>query len=401
MAKVTTTLKLKFVDLNLSKAELFALMTEENTNFANYLLSIPLPERRKLTTAKVVTNLMSALANQVIRHTTSGVSKKVKRYKILPPEINKQNWALHKVSNTYSISFPTTKGTKRVPVAVVSTHWQLILEKVLSEDSSVEKGSVKLIKHRGKWYAFVSITQEVPEVVATKRIGCDRGQNNLAVVAPSQGFGKFFSGQAVKHRRRHFQKRRESLQKTKKFRALKQWNKKEQKWMDAVNHTVSRRIVRFAQFHNADVVIEDLEGCRKTMKQKRVNRADAGESRQSWAYYSLEQKLGYKLVQVGLHLIKRPAPYTSKSCSTCGTLGKRHKHDFNCVHGHYHNADLNAGRNLAHWDRFSCSLDLQKAIPVMGIADTENGLLDTARSSNTSPEMDNLMNDFLRLGESN
>lgn len=137
------------------------------------------------------------------------------------------------------------------------------------------------------------------------------------------------------------------------------------------------------------------------MKQRRKNRADAGESRQSWAYYSLEQKLSYKLVMVGLHLIKRPAPYTSKSCSTCGTLGLRHKHNFKCVHGHVHNADLNAGRNLAQWDGFSCSLDLQKVVPVMGLADTENGLLDTARSSNTPLEIGNLMNDFLRLGESN
>jgi hypothetical protein len=221
---------------------------------------------------------MSALANQVIRHTTSRASKKVKKYKILHPEINKQNWALHKVGDTYSISFPAIKGTKRVPVYVASTHWQPILDLVWNEDGSVEKGSVKIIKHRNKWYAFVSITQEVPEVVATSKIGCDRGQNNIAVVAPSHGFGKFFNGQAVKHRRRHFQKRRESLQKAKKFRALKQWNKKEQKWMDAVNHTISRRIVRFAQFHNADVVIEDLEGCRKTMKQKCKQRSNTGES---------------------------------------------------------------------------------------------------------------------------
>lgn len=401
MAKVTTTIKLKFVDLNQTKAKLFAQMTEENTKIANYLLSIPLPERRKLTTAKVVTHLMSALANQVIRHTTSGVSKKVKKYKVLPPEINKQNWALHKVGDTYSISFPTIKGTKRVPVCVAATHWQPILEALINCDKLFEKGSIKVIKHKNRWYAFVSITQEVPEVNTANRIGCDRGQNNLAVISPVRGFGKFFNGQTVKHRRRHFQKRRESLQLASKFRALKRWNKKEQKWMDAINHTISRRIVRFAEFRNADVVIEELEGCRKTMKQKHKNRADAGESRQSWAYYFLEQKLGYKLVQVGLHLIKRPAPYTSKSCSTCGTLGKRHKHDFNCVHGHYHNADLNAGRNLAQWDGFSCSLDLQKVIPVIGLTDSENGLLDTARSSNTSPAMDNLMNDFLRSGESN
>ncbi|CAD5940503.1 hypothetical protein L2E68_19535 [Planktothrix agardhii 1029] len=40
-------------------------------------------------------------------------------------------------------------------------------------------GSFKLIKHRNKWYAYLSITEDVPEVETEKRLGCDRGQNNL------------------------------------------------------------------------------------------------------------------------------------------------------------------------------------------------------------------------------
>lgn len=161
-------------------------MTVENTELANWLLNIPLPERRKLTTAKVSTCLMSALANQTIRHTTSGSAKTVKRFKRLPPEINKQNWEVHFVKDTYSLSFPTIKGTKRVPVVVATGHRQSILQKLVARDSTVEKGSVKLIKHRGKWYAYVSVTLEVPQVETQTRIGCDRGQNNLAVVAPSR-----------------------------------------------------------------------------------------------------------------------------------------------------------------------------------------------------------------------
>ncbi|MFB2894341.1 RNA-guided endonuclease InsQ/TnpB family protein [Aerosakkonemataceae cyanobacterium BLCC-F50] len=381
MSQVTITLKLKFSHLNLAKAKLFGEMTEENTRLANWLLTVPLPERRKLTTAKVDTSLMSALANQTIRHTTSGTGKKVKQYKCLPPEINKQNWTIHKVGETYSLSFPTIKGTKRVPVEVASKHWQPILDRLLNYDTLINKGSAKLIKHRNKWYAYISVTLEVPEVEATKRIGCDRGQNNLAVVAPAKGFGKFFNGKQVKHRRRHFQKRRQSLQEAKKFRALKKWNKKERRWMDAVNHTISRRIVRFAEYHNADVVIEDLEGCRDTMRQSRKNRSDNGESRHAWAYYSLEQKLGYKLTLKGLKLIKRPAPYTSKSCSTCSTIGTRKKHHFNCPNGHYHNADLNASRNLAQWDGFSCSLDLKRDAAAMASSGLENGLLGTTPNS--------------------
>ncbi|WP_413267313.1 zinc ribbon domain-containing protein [Floridanema flaviceps] len=126
------------------------------------------------------------------------------------------------------------------------------------------------------------------------------------------------------------------------------------------------------------------------MKQSKKNRSDNGESRHSWAYYSLEQKLDYKLALQGLKLIERPAPYTSKSCSTCGTIGDRKKHHFHCPHGHYHNADLNASRNLAQWDGFSCSLDLKKDATAMVSSGLEDGLIGTTLNS---------MKDILPRGE--
>lgn len=398
MTKVTRTIKLKFHNLNKVKQQLFAEMTAENTRLANELLAIPYVERREVTTAKVITSLKSALANQTIRHTISATGRKVKHYKCLPPEINKQNWKLEKRGDTYSLSFPTIAGDKRVPVVVASKHWEPVLEQVLA--GNTEKGSVKLIYHRKRWYAYMSLTVDVPQVETQKRVGVDRGQNNIAVVAPAQGFGKFHSGKEVMHRRRYFQKRRKELQKAKKFRALKKWNKKERRWMEAVNHTISRRIVRFAQFHEADVAIEDLEGCRNTMKQSKKSRSDAGQSRHSWSFYSLEQKLDYKLALAGLKLVKVPAPYTSKSCSTCGTIGHRHKHDFNCPHGHYHNADLNASHNIAQWEGFSCSLKLKRDAAVMASSATENEPLGTARSSNTPLVTGDSVKNCLRSGDS-
>lgn len=398
MTKVTRTIKLKFHDLNKVKQQLFAEMTVENTRLANELLAMPYRERREVTTAKVITSLKSALANQTIRHTISATGRKVKHYKCLPPEINKQNWKLEKRGDTYSLSFPTVVGDKRVPVVVASSHWEPILEQVIV--GAVEKGSVKLIYHRKQWYAYMSVTVDVPQVQAQRRVGVDRGQNNIAVVAPVKGFGKFHSGKEVMHRRRYFQKRRKELQEAKKFRALKKWNKKERRWMEAVNHTISRRLVRFAQFHEADVAIEDLEGCRDTMKQSKKNRSDAGQSRHSWSFSSLEQKLDYKLALAGLKLVKIPAPYTSKSCSTCGTIGHRHKHDFNCPHNHYHNADLNASRNIAQWEGFSCSLELKREAVVMTSSATENEPLGTARSSNTPLVPGNSVKNCLRSGDS-
>ncbi|MFM6354583.1 MAG: RNA-guided endonuclease TnpB family protein [Planktothrix sp.] len=379
MIQVTRTIKLKFVNLNHCKAQMFELMTQENTRIANKLLSLPIKERRKMTTAKIMSELKSALVNQVIRHTTSPTGHQTKQYKVLPVEVNNQNWKLTQKGNTYSMSFPTLKGEKRIPIEVASPHWQSVLDGLLR--GTIQGGSFKLIKHRNKWYAYLSITEDVPEVKTEKRLGCDRGQNNLAVVSPKEGFGKFFKGHSVKHRRRYFQQRRQQLQEAKKFRALKKWNKKERRWMDAVNHTVSRRIVRFAQYHNADVVIEDLEGCRNTMKQSKKSRSDSGESRHNWSYYSLEQKLNDKLALKGLKLIKRPAPYTSKSCSTCGVLGKRNRHDFNCPNGHYHNSDLNAARNLSQWDGFACDLSLQIDASVMDSSGLNHGGLGTPLNS--------------------
>jgi hypothetical protein len=69
---------------------MFEQMTEENTQIANKLLSLPIKERRKMTTAKIMSELKSALVNQVIRHTTSPTGRKTKQYKVLPVEVNNQ-----------------------------------------------------------------------------------------------------------------------------------------------------------------------------------------------------------------------------------------------------------------------------------------------------------------------
>jgi hypothetical protein len=70
--------------------QMFEQMTEENTQIANKLLSLPIKERRKMTTAKIMSELKSALVNQVIRHTTSPTGRKTKQYKVLPVEVNNQ-----------------------------------------------------------------------------------------------------------------------------------------------------------------------------------------------------------------------------------------------------------------------------------------------------------------------
>ena len=357
--QVTTTLKLKFHALNAVKAAMLAETTTVCTELGNELLKLPIKERKKLTTAKVVTPLKSALANQVIRHCKGKAGKKTKKFKLLPPEVNCQNWRLFKVGDVYSVSFPTLFGIKRVPIAVKSCHWQPILDRLIAKDEGLTKGTLKLCQFKEKWYCLISITEEVPEVIGSNRVGVDRGQNQIAVATGKKGFGLFFSGKQVKARRRKFQQRRKQLQKAGLYRAIKKLEQKEQRWMRAVNHTVSRRIVDFADGQDADLILEDLSGCRQTMKQRKKSRSDNAESRHAWAYYDLGQKLEYKMAKVGRQVHYRPPHYSSKTSSVNGVIGKRNGHWFQCTSGALINSDFNAARNLAIWDYRSCPVDFQ------------------------------------------
>lgn len=379
--QVTTTLKLKFHNLNAVKASMFAETTSACTQLGNELLKLPIKERKKLTTAQVVTSLKSALANQVIRHCQGKAGKKTKKFKLLPPEVNCQNWRLFKVGDVYSVSFPTLYGIKRVPITIKSRHWQPILDRLLSGDELLTKGTLKLCQFKGKWYALVSITEEVPDVIGDNRVGVDRGQNQIAVATGKKGFGLFFSGRQVKHRRRKFQQRRMQLQKAGKYRAVRKLEQKEQRWMRAVNHTVSRQIVDFADWQDADLILEDLSGCRQTMKQRKKSRSDNAESRHAWAYYDLGAKLEYKMAKLGRQVHIRPPHYSSKTSCLNGVIGSRKGHWFECTSSAKLNSDFNAARNLAIWDYRSCPVDFQKPVSVMDTDNLLGGVIDNPPNS--------------------
>ena len=134
--QVSRTLKLKFHNLNVVKAQLFAETTTAYTELANELLKLPIKERKKLTTASVITSLKSANCNQVIRQVKGKAGKRTKEFKLLPPEINYQNWRLFKKGGTYSVSFPTIQGVKRVPIEIKSNHWQSLLDRLLDRDKT-------------------------------------------------------------------------------------------------------------------------------------------------------------------------------------------------------------------------------------------------------------------------
>ncbi|MEJ5269858.1 MAG: transposase [Hydrogenophilus sp.] len=67
-----------------------------------------------------------------------------------------------------------------------------------------------------------------------------------------------------------------------------------------------------------------------------------------WAWRQLQTFIEYKAKACGIAVEYVEPAYTSQTCSSCGGLGQRSKHRFECPHcGLRAHSDLNASRNLA------------------------------------------------------
>ncbi|MDJ0717680.1 MAG: transposase [Prochloraceae cyanobacterium] len=377
MSILTLTLKLPFYRLNACKASEFERLTMLNTEVANGLLEVDKSERRKYTSKDFRhIEIGSMWINQTIRNACARTS--VKKFKRLPLEVNNQGYAIGKSAELFTVVFSLYRGKKaRIPLLVHSASHQETLKKILNRQCKL--GSLKIFKSRkGIWYALISVSMEVPDPYEPQGwIGVDRGQNNIAVASVPNGFGKFWSGKPVKALRRRYQKLRIQLQKANKLSKVKKIESRERRIMTQINHIISKQLVKFASDYGMGLRFEDLEGIRRTSKQKKKTKSDAGKNRDYWAYYQLEQFTRYKAIKAGVAVQSVPAPYTSKSDSRNGVIGKRVKHWFTGFDGYRCNADWNASQNIGKWEGFSCPLNLQQALSVMDVADSEDGVYDS------------------------
>ncbi|MDJ0619452.1 MAG: transposase, partial [Calothrix sp. MO_192.B10] len=365
MVNLTLTLKLPFYKLNQSKAIEFERLTSINTQVANHLLQIDIKERKKLTSAAFRhVEIGSMWINQTIRN--ANARTKVKHFKRMWLEVNNQGFEVIKSGDLYTVSFSLYRGRKRrIPLVIHQASHTEVLDKIISGEALL--GSLKLCKSKkGIWYALISVSMEVPEAGEVKGwIGVDRGQNNIAVAALPNGFGKFWQGGRVKDLRRRFQRTRKQLQQAKRLKEVKRLEQRERRIMTHINHVISKQLVQLAAYFDMGLRFEDLSGCRQTMKQKKRTKSDAANNRDSWAFYQLELFTRYKAMSAGVPVESVPAPYTSKSDHRNGVLGVRNGDWFRGFDGYRCNADFNAARNIGQWIGFSCPLDLQKAVSAM------------------------------------
>jgi len=388
MAELSITLKLPFHRLNQVKANEFERLTALNTQTANDLLKVEKSERKKLTSSAFKhVEIGSAWINQTIRN--ANAKTKAKHFKRMWLEVNNQNFEVSKQGDFYAVAFNLLRGRKgRIPLEVHSASHSETLDKLIAGGAKL--GTLKICKSKkGVWYALISVSMEVPDAKEVERwIGVDRGQNNIAVAALPKGFGKFWKGGRVKGLRRQFQRTRKALQQAKQLKEVKRLEQRERRIMTHINHAISKELVQFAKDFEMGLRFEDLSGCRTTMKQRKKQKSDAADNRDSWAFYQLEVFTRYKAIRAGIPVQSVPAPYTSKSDHRNGVLGKRNGDWFKGFDGYRCNSDWNASQNIGQWLGFSCPLSLQSAVSAMDTVDAKGAVNDSPLTGEASKRVD-------------
>jgi len=268
------------------------------------------------------------------------------------PEISFGRTSVHFDKRTYSfkenlLSLNTLAGRIKVDWTC-GKHQSALLEIGIPKEA-------ELIFRNANW--FFNLVLEFPEVEPVESeivIGVDVGENNLAATSS----GKLFGGGSLRHRRDEhlsFRSRLQSNGSQSAKQTLRQVSGKEQRRVKHTNHEVSKAIVKEAKTLEAGkIILEDLTHIRDNIKGgKRIK-----TRLHRWAFRQLQTFVEYKAQAVGITVEYVNPAYTSRTCSSCGSLGKRSKHLFTCECGFRAHADVNASRNLS---RIGRSIELPRA----------------------------------------
>lgn len=214
-------------------------------------------------------------------------------------------------------------------------------------------GTAKLVSKHGKYFLHIPVTYDVEEsrlCDVCNVVGIDRGINFVVATYDSNHKSGFVSGRTVKQKRAAYSRLRKELQMRRtpsSRRRIKAIGQRENRWMQDINHQVSKALVENNPKHTL-FVLEDLSGIRSATE--RVRTKDRYVS-VSWAFYDLEQKLIYKAKQNQSSVIKVDPRYTSQCCPVCGHIEKsnrnKKKHLFCCKNcGYSSNDDRIGAMNL-------------------------------------------------------
>ena len=236
----------------------------------------------------------------------------------------------------------------RIKLSYYAEHFEKYFDK-----NTYKFGTAKLVYKHNKYFLHIPVTFEIPDADLSNIsnvVGIDRGINFVIATYDSKHKSGFVSGKTIKQKRAHYSKLRKELQMQQTpsaRRRLLSIGQRENRWIQDVNHCVSKALVE-TNPKNTLFVLEDLSGvCSTTERVKTKNRYVSV----SWAFYDLEQKLKYKSAIAGDSVINVNPAYTSQTCPKCGHIEKNNRnkklHIFCCKNcGYKSNDDRIGAMNL-------------------------------------------------------
>ena len=300
----------------------------------------------KITSAGYTAKLNSSVKNEAINAAKSvilkhrkGITKTLAVLKKPAASWNNQNYSFDVDAGW--VSFPVLVGGKSTKIRVSA-----IFDEYQTKQLEAKLGSLRITQKNGKWIAQFAVC--VPEFSPKGEItmGIDLGIKVPAVAVTDTGKTKFFgNGRLNKRMKRKYRAKRRALGKAKKPHVIKRLSNKEQRWMQDVDHKVSRSIVNYAVESNVAVIkLERLANIRNTARISRKN----NRSLHSWSFYRLSQFIEYKAYQAGIRVEYVNPAYTSQTCPNCGTRNHADDRDYRCKCGFHAHRDRVGAINITN-----------------------------------------------------
>ncbi len=220
-------------------------------------------------------------------------------------------------------------------------------EEYLESDEYEITGATLHYRERSDvWYLHLSTRAEAddPDPVENGTVlGVDLGIEHIAVTST----GMFWSGSALDHWRREYEKRRAALQRCGSrdaHEAMQSIGRTETGRFTILVHEIANGIVEEAVARGCShIAFEDLTDIRDRMPgAKRLH---------AWAFRQLYTFVSYKAAERGIQVRQVDPAKTSRRCSTCDHVDPNNRPSqdrFSCeACGYANHADYNAAKNIA------------------------------------------------------
>ena len=325
----------------------YIVITNQLINEVKDLEALP-----KMSSATVSGDIPSCLRGQIVQDVRS-IYKKTKKNNTAWPILkrpvaiwNNQNVKI----NHNRIEFPVNINGKCTRISVKIALQSFIRDAL----NNCRLGSLRITKRGSDYIAQIAYTPNLHECESSDIVmGIDLGILCPAVAVTSDGHTKFFgNGRERKYKRRHFQKKRRSLQSKKKIKKVKSIGHKEQRWMNDQDHKLSRQLVDYAIAHNVGTIkLEWLNNIRNSTRTSRKNKYNKYFYRNdisidNWSFYRLTQYIVYKARLAGIKLIFVNPANTSKTCPCCGKLNAINNRNYECECGYKSHRDRVGAYNI-------------------------------------------------------